>query len=219
MGMMSPSYSDVFGTFVDYVSCLDVTAMEILFDEIRKRRVKCPSSVDANYLSKVNRDYSFKYSNDRYYAGDGFVYVWVTDGGEIFYIGCGGSERINNTIGRSKEFADVLQQHKCCAYTIAEFVNKKYALEIETLCIHYLQLAGYDLTNHSKMLSHKEVRFLRRKTANPDIEASEHYEDLYADHDSLKRQYVEVIETLDKFIAFCQSQELASSKDRSAEPD
>lgn len=137
-------------------------------------------SPSSSNLKTPDMTYMVSFENDWHRLGDRFVYVYTTDANVPFYVGMGDKYRPTNLASRSENFQSEFVKHPYCkVYIIAANVLKKYAGEIETLCIRWLLDQGWPLTN------------VLKTTVSDDS------------YQELLYNYPNVVETLEKFHSSC----------------
>ena len=199
--MRSPSYSDVYWDCTSFLSNASVKARKKFFEEISQYLEK-PNAYKANHLKKANLKFSIDYSSDLLTLGDGYVYAYVTDEGNLFYIGCGQVDRVCNVYSRSKNFK-AMYELGANAYVLASNVYKTNADEIETLLIWVAQMNGCMLENSSKMLSNFELRCFLAKQKGSEIQFNSDIEEKWFKYENLMLEYKEVAESLQRLLTIC----------------
>lgn len=117
------------------------------------------------YTNGGDESYCVNFSNDFYDHGNHCVYVWVTEKGELFYVGEGEKKRCTNTTNRTDKFLiKGMSNDLCKVYVLASFVRKHIAKRIESLVIMMAQLKGWNLTNSSEILSTEELSQLKENS-------------------------------------------------------
>ena len=154
---MEYSYDKVWWPFHDWYMNLGAEGRQ----EVLKRlgEIRLPS---APGRGKCDTTFMVDYSNRIYDAGRQVVYVWVTDSGEIFYIGRGTQDRAFNVHSRSEMFKSKFDSAKCKAYIVCAWAKESVADDIETMLIYHALEMGHHLQNRSKLLQPAEVECLRQ---------------------------------------------------------
>ena len=141
----------------------------------------------------VDKRFGFDYSNSIDLIGNRCVYAWVTDDGEIVYVGCGDNTRASNFSGRNDAFREKLLEKPMKSFLICYNIHEKFALEIETVCIWRCQLLHHKLINKAKTLSSSEMFAISRGV---ECEKSAKYEEL-------KSGYPDAVSSLDRLLEYC----------------
>lgn len=141
----------------------------------------------------VDKKFGFDYCNSIDLLGDSCVYAWVTDDGEIVYIGCGNSTRASNFTCRSSEFKDKLRNKPMKSFLICFNVHQKHALQIETMCIWRCQLLHHSLINKAKTLTQHEILAV---SGGYECGKSEEYAEL-------QKEYPDALNSLNRLLEYC----------------
>lgn len=162
--------------------------------------------IDINELfdnKYVNLDFCVDYSSDYYSFGDGFVYAWVTDNGNLFYIGSGTRERVTNMANRSKEFLEIVEEENCQPILICGNVDRGMAREIEKMCIWYVSMYGAELVNKADILTAEEKIYFSLYEQNKVLMENRELEEKYELYDGYKWQYEKVCLQVDLILDYC----------------
>lgn len=106
-------------------------------------------------------DLAMDYSDSMYTCGDKFVYLFVDDRSEIYYVGAGGENRFQSWQGRNDDFKRHYKKFNSKVVLAAKFCTAKIAEDVERLLTWKCQLDGYRLTNSDNMLASKELYEIR----------------------------------------------------------
>lgn len=199
--MRSPKYSEVFWDCVLFLRNANTEARDNFFMEV-KERLKIPDVCTVNDLRKASLAFSIDFSGDLLQLGDGYVYAYITNDGELFYIGCGQSNRVCNVHSRSKGFK-AMHELGANAYVLASNVYKTKADEIETLLIWVAQMNGCMLENSDKILSNFELRCFLAKQKDREIKFNSDIEDKWFKYENLMLDYKEVADSLQHLLTIC----------------
>lgn len=145
--------------------------------------------LEKGYITNLAADYSDSYTQ----TGDCFVYMFVDNNGEIYYVGMGDETRFQYPYGRSKEFDERYKKSKSKVILAAKWCTRAMAAEIERLVIWKCQLSGFRLVNKSEMLSSKELYELRHLSEDLNKETN-----LQSKYRWMKEDYPEVLSAFDK---------------------
>lgn len=154
---MECTYDNVWWPFHDWYMNLGAEArqeVQTRLAEIRLPGTPCWGKCDTTFM--------VDYSNRIYEAGRQVVYAWVTDTGEIFYIGRGTQERALNSYCRSEGFKSKFDSTKCKVYILCSWVKESVADDIESMLIYHALEKGHYLQNRSKLLQPAEVERLKQ---------------------------------------------------------
>lgn len=154
---MEYSYDKVWLPFCDWYMNLGAEARQEVLNRLAE--VRLPGTPG---WGKCDTTFMVDYSNRIYDAGRQVVYAWVTERGEIFYIGRGTQERALNIHSRSKEFLSKIDSARCKVYILCAWAKESVADDIETMLIYHALERGLHLQNHRKLLQPVEVECLRR---------------------------------------------------------
>lgn len=154
---MEQTYDKVWWPFYDwYLNLGSEARQEVL---MRLAEIRLPGIPG---WGKCDTTFMVDYSNRIYDAGRQVVYVWVTESGEIFYIGRGTQERALNIHSRNEGFKSKLDSDRCKVYILCAWVKESVADDIETMLIYHALEEGHHLQNRSKLLQPIEVECLKR---------------------------------------------------------
>lgn len=204
--MRSPYYSDVYWNCCEFLLNASEEARKEFFARVNKR-INKPDLVTENDLRKASLEFSIDFSNNLYRLGDGFVYAYITDAGELFYIGCGQSDRVCNTHSRSEDFKAVHNDWKCYPFVLASNVYKANAEEIETLCIWLAQMNGCVLENSKKTLNSLELKHFLLKEKGADIKLKDCVAKKWEQYEELKADYEDVVASFMRLLYVCLDKE------------
>lgn len=179
-----------------------VEARNNIIDELQKEPL--PSSV----IPKADCRFAVDYSNEVYILGDGCVYAWTTERGEVIYIGCGDPIRATTVSGRNDGFTTRYENERIKPFILCINVDKEIAYNIETLCIWKAQVDGWQLENKAKTLSAGEVLALREGRENVRI---------FDAYEELNGLYPEMVDAFDKFSSYCK--DIMISTGENSEPE
>ena len=172
-----------------------------IIDELQREPL--PSSV----IPKADCRFVVDYSNEVYVLGDGCVYAWTTESGEIIYIGCGDPVRATTVSGRNDGFNARYENERIKPFILCVNIDREIAYDIETLCIWKAQVDGWQLENKAKVLSFGEVMALREKKSTRIFEA----------YEELNGLYPEVANAFDAFSSYCKEVMTSAEKNVTAE--
>lgn len=181
---MEYSYDKVWWPFYDwYMNLGEEARQEVL---MRLAEIRLPGTPG---WGKCDTTFMVDYSNRIYEAGRQVVYVWVTEAGEIFYVGRGTQERALNIHSRGEGFKSKIDSTRCKVYILCAWAKESVADDIETMLIYRSLEKGCHLQNRSKLLQPAEVECLKQ-TGEPFsncryLEWVEKYSDVLAAFDSL----------------------------------
>lgn len=199
--MRSPRYDEAYWMCHDFLveASEDARAAFVkrLFEDLEKPRIYTQHS-----LRNANLDFSVDYSNDLWKLGDGYVYAYITDKGELFYVGCGQSDRVCNVHSRSKNFKAVYALG-ASAYVLASHLYKINAEELETLCVWIAQMNGCMLENSSKMLSGFELKYFLSRERGTEVKINAETEKKWNYYEDLKLEYDSVVVKFQRLLALC----------------
>lgn len=203
--MRSPYFSEVFSICCDFLNEAGDEARKEFFEKVNKA-IRGYYRVRENDFRKASFDFSVDFSNDLYSLGDGYVYAYITNDGELFYIGCGQHDRVCNIYSRSDEFKEIYEKG-ASPFVIASRVYKTKAEEIETLCIWVAQMNGCVLKNERKTLSDFELKCFLAKEKGKEIKMTPCVEEKWEQYENLKIEYEEVFENLEQLLIVCLDKE------------
>lgn len=199
--MRSPSYDETYWKCCDFLIEAGEVARKEFLENVNKR-INKPDLMTEHNLRNASLMFSVDFSNDLYKLGDGYVYAYITNNGELFYIGCGQSDRVCNIHNRSESFKAIYKLG-ACPYVLASRVHKTCAEDIETLCIWVAQMNGCMLENSSKALSNFELRCFLAKQKGSEIEFNSDIENKWFKYENLMFEYKEVTEMLQHLFTIC----------------
>lgn len=208
--MRSPTYSDVFFDCCDFLANAGGEARKEFFARVNEN-INKPRLLTENNLRKASLEFSVDFSDDLYRLGDGYVYAYITNDGELFYIGCGQSDRVCNIYSRSENFK-AMYELGASAYVLASNLHKINAEEIETLCVWIAQLEGCLLENSSKMLSNFELRYFHAKEKGLEIKKNSEIEKKWDKYEDLLFEYKEVADSFLSLMFICLDKEEFNKK-------
>lgn len=209
--MRSPTYSDVFWDCCEFLSNAGEEARKEFFARVNENISK-PRLLTENNLRKASLEFSVDFSNDLYRLGDGYVYAYTTDEGELFYVGCGQSDRVCNKYSRSEDFKAFYGDWKCYPFVLASRVYKTNAEEIETLCIWLAQMNGCILKNTQKVLNSFELKCFFQKEKGANIKLDNCVAKKWEQYENLKTEYEEVAEAFLRLLYVCLDKEEFNKK-------
>lgn len=184
---------------LEFLGCAGDKARDAFFAEISKIK---KSDISALFDGKnVDYQYAVDWSDDEYGCGRKFVYVWMDDAGEIFYVGCGAHNRVYETVGRSAKFKERVASGNCKAYILLAFADSDTALEVETVCIQYTQMMGHTLVNSSKTLSKEQIRRFRLCEVDCADGMDEKTQYDFQEYCELKHQFSDVLSVMNTIVA------------------
>lgn len=157
---MERTYDEVWGPFCDWYLNLGAEARyEVL---TRLGEIRLPGTPG---WGKCDTTFMVDYSNRMYEAGRKVVYVWVTEGGEIFYIGRGTQERASNIYSRGEGFKSKVDAGRCKVYILCAWAKESVADDIETMLIYRALEMGCHLQNRYKLLQPADIECLKQTGA------------------------------------------------------
>ena len=151
------------------------------------------------YTAGTDESFAVNFSNSQYDQGKLCVYAWVTEQGNLFYIGMGDKVRCTNIHSRNDNFKQKCTISPCKVYILASFVRVQSADIIESLCIELAQLKGWNLTNSQKMLSADEITQIKSRSRGL----------AYKKYVEMVNTYPQIVEAFNRFNSFLLSQILS----------
>ena len=185
---MEYTYDKVWWPFHDWYMNLGTEARKEVLNRLEE--VRLPGHPG---WGKCDTTFMVDYSNRIYDAGQKVVYAWVTERGDIFYIGRGTQERAYNFTSRSKDFLSKIDSDRCKVYVLCAWVKESVADDIETMLIYHALERGLRLQNHRKRLEPDEVECLRETGAPCEGSKYPYWID----------EYFDVLEAFDSLISHC----------------
>lgn len=203
-----PKYWDLVSDLSDWLRVAGDNAKAELIKDIKGRTYDRKKMVEYGLRSGYIKHLAADYSDTARWCGEHFVYLFVNELGNIYYVGCGDTCRLQGRTGRNNDFREQYFSGNSKVVLLAKWCIREVALQIEKYAIWECQMRGFNLTNKNCMLSEQKMEEIRNM---PDD--WHEYSEVQSEYEWALKEWPEAVEAFANIVEWLKTDEFRNNTD------